>query len=219
MCRSVVSALGIVVLTGSLAAGQAPAQAVSARAGSAGAHEEPASPSEGHAAAAGRRDHARVQRSAGCGVRSLPIWTKPGDPSNDMAADTKVEKTVARAMMLMTNEINTKLAASIKKPADQIARVEMRHLPSRRGDSRDAAAAATTSAWRSASRPGSEVVPQPTIAIMLMMCEPRSRSPDRRIFYLNENTNANRRLGGVSVPPRPRVESTRTRQNASPIPS
>ena len=52
------------------------------------------------------------------------IWTKPGDPSNDMAADTKIEKTVARAMMLMTNEINTKLAASIKKPADQIAQVE-----------------------------------------------------------------------------------------------
>ena len=41
-----------------------------------------------------------------------------------MAADTKIEKTVARAMMLMTNEINAKLAASIKKPADQIARVE-----------------------------------------------------------------------------------------------
>ena len=52
------------------------------------------------------------------------IWTKPGDPSNDMAADTKVEKTVARVMMQMTSEINTKLAASIKKPADQIARVE-----------------------------------------------------------------------------------------------
>ena len=41
-----------------------------------------------------------------------------------MAADTKVEKTVARAMMVMTNEINTKLAANIKKPADQIAQVE-----------------------------------------------------------------------------------------------
>src|SRR5687767_11653449 len=52
------------------------------------------------------------------------IWTKPGDPSNDMAADTKIEKTVARVMMQMTNEINTKLAANIKKPADQIARVE-----------------------------------------------------------------------------------------------
>ena len=41
-----------------------------------------------------------------------------------MAADTKIEKTVARVMMQMTNEINAKLAASIKKPADQIARVE-----------------------------------------------------------------------------------------------
>ena len=52
------------------------------------------------------------------------IWTKPGAPTNDMAADTNVEKAVAREMMRMTNEINTKLAASIKKPAEQIARVE-----------------------------------------------------------------------------------------------
>ena len=66
------------------------------------------------------------------------VWTKPGDPTNDMAADTKAEKTVARVMMQMTNDINTKLAANIKKPADQIAKVEMRDVPSRRGDSRHA---------------------------------------------------------------------------------
>ena len=52
------------------------------------------------------------------------VWTKPGDPGNDMAADTKIEKTVAREMMRMTNDINTRLAAAIKKPADQIANVE-----------------------------------------------------------------------------------------------
>jgi hypothetical protein len=52
------------------------------------------------------------------------VWTKPGAPTNDMAADTKVEKAVAREMMRMTTEINTKVAASIKKSADQIARVE-----------------------------------------------------------------------------------------------
>jgi hypothetical protein len=51
------------------------------------------------------------------------VWTKPGAPSNDMAADTKPAKAVARVMMQMTSDINTKLAASISKPADQIARV------------------------------------------------------------------------------------------------
>ena len=52
------------------------------------------------------------------------VWTKPGDPTNDMAADTKIEKTVARVMMQLTNDINTRLAANIKKPAEQIAKVE-----------------------------------------------------------------------------------------------
>ena len=52
------------------------------------------------------------------------VWTKPGDPSNDMPSDTKVQKLVAREMMRMTVDINTKLAAAIKKPADQIAKVE-----------------------------------------------------------------------------------------------
>ena len=52
------------------------------------------------------------------------IWTKPGDPTNDMAADTKVAKTVSREMMRMTNDVNARLASAIKKPADQIARVE-----------------------------------------------------------------------------------------------
>jgi hypothetical protein len=51
------------------------------------------------------------------------VWTKPGDPSNDMAADTKATKTVARVMMGMTNDINTKLAANIKKPASELTRV------------------------------------------------------------------------------------------------
>jgi len=52
------------------------------------------------------------------------IWTKPGDPSNDMAADTKVTKDVSREMMRMTTDLNARLATAIKKPADQIARVE-----------------------------------------------------------------------------------------------
>lgn len=52
------------------------------------------------------------------------IWTKPGDPTNNMAADTKPTKDVSREMMRMTTDLNGRLATAIKKPADQIARVE-----------------------------------------------------------------------------------------------
>jgi hypothetical protein len=52
------------------------------------------------------------------------VWTKPGDPSNDMAADSKATKAVAREMMRMTSDVNTRLAAAIKKSADQLTRVE-----------------------------------------------------------------------------------------------
>ena len=41
-----------------------------------------------------------------------------------MASDAKTPKLVAREMMRMTTEVNTRLAAAIKKPADQIAKVE-----------------------------------------------------------------------------------------------
>jgi hypothetical protein len=51
-------------------------------------------------------------------------WVKPGDPSNDMASDEKIAKVVAREMMRMTTDINTRLAANIKKPADQLVKVE-----------------------------------------------------------------------------------------------
>jgi hypothetical protein len=52
------------------------------------------------------------------------VWTKPGDPSNDMASDNKPTKAVAREMMRMTTDVNTRLAAAIKKPADQLTKVE-----------------------------------------------------------------------------------------------
>jgi hypothetical protein len=52
------------------------------------------------------------------------VWVKPGDPSNDMASDSKATKNVAREMMRMTTDIGARLTASIKKPADQITRVE-----------------------------------------------------------------------------------------------
>jgi hypothetical protein len=51
------------------------------------------------------------------------VWTAPGDPTNDYAADTKQPKLVARVMLQMVTEINEKLAANIKKPAADITRV------------------------------------------------------------------------------------------------
>jgi hypothetical protein len=51
------------------------------------------------------------------------IFEGAGNPANDFASDTKQPKLTARVMMRMTGEINTKLAAEIKKPADQLTRV------------------------------------------------------------------------------------------------
>lgn len=121
--RSVVSALGIVVLTGSLAAGQAPA-AGGQRAG--GAPPAPMKNLQILPKDMPQPEVVAIMRAfnAALGVQCghCHVWTKPGDPSNDMAADTKTEKLVARVMMQMTSDINAKLAASIKKPA--VARVE-----------------------------------------------------------------------------------------------
>jgi len=122
--RHLVSALGIVVLTGSFAAAQAPAGG-GQRAGGPPAPMKnlqilPKDTPQPQVIAMMRAFNAAM--GVECG--HCHIWSKPGDPSNDMAADTKTPKLVARAMMVMTGEINAKLAASITKPADQIARVE-----------------------------------------------------------------------------------------------
>ena len=124
ICRYAVSALGVVVLTGSFAAAQTP-PAGGQRAGGPPAPMKnlqvlPKDMPQPQVVAIMRGFNAAM--GVECG--HCHIWTKPGAPTNDMAADTKPEKTVARVMMQMTNEINTNLAASIKKPADQIARVE-----------------------------------------------------------------------------------------------
>ena len=50
-------------------------------------------------------------------------WVGPGNAGNDMASDAKVPKIVARVMMGMTHDVNARLAANIKKPADQLTRV------------------------------------------------------------------------------------------------
>ena len=101
--RSMVSALGIVVLTGSLAAGQAPAGG-GQRAG--GAPPAPMKNLQVLPKDMPQPEVVAIMRAfnAALGVECghCHVWTKPGDPSNDMAADTKTEKTVARAMMQMT---------------------------------------------------------------------------------------------------------------------
>jgi hypothetical protein len=120
----VISALGIVLAAGSFAAAQTPA-AGGQRAGGPPAPMKnlqvlPKDMPQPQVVAIMRAFNAAM--GVECG--HCHIWTKPGDPGNDMAADTKPEKTVARVMMQLTNENNTTLAASINKPADQIARVE-----------------------------------------------------------------------------------------------
>ncbi len=121
--RSVASAVGIVALTGSLAAGQAPA--AGQRAG--GAPPAPMKNLQVLPKDTPQPQVIAIMRAfnAAMGVECghCHMWTKPGDPGNDMAADTKPAKTVARVMMQMTSDINAKLASSISKPADQIARV------------------------------------------------------------------------------------------------
>ena len=126
ICRYVIGALGVVLFAGSFASAQTPAPAgAGQRAGGPPAPMKnlqvlPKDMPQPEVVAIMRVFNAAL----GVNCNHCHIWTKPGDPSNDMAADTKIEKTVARVMMQMTNEINTKLAASIKKPADQVARVE-----------------------------------------------------------------------------------------------
>ena len=119
------SALGLVILAGSLAIAQAPAPAGGGQ--RAGGPPAPLKNLQVLPKDTPQPQVVAMMRAfnAGLGVNCdhCHVWTKPGDPSNDMAADTKVEKTVARVMMQMTGDINTRLAANIKKPADQIAKV------------------------------------------------------------------------------------------------
>ena len=128
MIRLVVSTVGIVVFTSSLVAAQTPAPAPAGGGQRAGGPPAPMKNLQVLPKDMPQPQVVAMMRifNAALGVECghCHVWTKPGDPTNDMAADTKVQKTVARVMMQMTSEINTKLAASIKKPADQIAKVE-----------------------------------------------------------------------------------------------
>jgi Photosynthetic reaction centre cytochrome C subunit len=123
--RFFVRALGIVVVTASLAAGQAPAAGGQRAAGAPPAPMKnlqvlPTDTPQPQVVAMMRT----FNTALGVNCDHCHVWVKPGDPTNDMASDTKSTKQVAREMMRMTTEIGAKLAASIKKPADQITRVE-----------------------------------------------------------------------------------------------
>ena len=121
--RHVVGALGLVVLAGSLAMAQAPA----------GGGQRGAAPPEPH--------NLKVLPATTTTAQILPImrnfaaalgtncgychvWTGAGLPTNDYASDEKPAKEVARVMMRMAGEVNNTLAANIKKPADQLTRVQ-----------------------------------------------------------------------------------------------
>jgi hypothetical protein len=124
-CRHVVEALSIVVLTAGLAAAQAPAGGGQRGGGAPAAPPKnlqvlPKDTPAPQVVALMRTFNAAL--GVQCGY--CHAFVAPGDPTNDMAADTKPTKLVARVMMQMTTDVNAKLAANIKKPADQIARVE-----------------------------------------------------------------------------------------------
>lgn len=120
MSRGFLGAVCIACLSGSIAAAQAPRAGGAAPAPMKNLQVLPKDMPQPQVVAIMRAFNAAL--GVECG--HCHIWTKPGAPTNDMAADTKVEKTVAREMMRMTNDVNTRLAAAIKKPADQIAKVE-----------------------------------------------------------------------------------------------
>jgi hypothetical protein len=130
-----VAALGIIVVTSSLAAAQAPpaGQPPAGQAPPAGgqraAGPPPAPPKNLQVLP---KDMATPQViaimrnfTAALGVQCgyCHVFEGPNNPANDFAADTKTPKLVARVMMQMTGEINQKLTANIKKPADQLTQV------------------------------------------------------------------------------------------------
>src|SRR4051812_31584157 len=125
MVRFVIGAFSVVVLTGSIASAQAPAAG-----GQRGGGAPPAPPKNlqvlpkdtpAPQVVALMRT---INTALGVQCGYCHEFVGAGNPANDMAADTKPTKLVARVMMQMTADINAKLAANIKKPADQITKVE-----------------------------------------------------------------------------------------------
>jgi hypothetical protein len=123
--KHAVQALGIVLLTGSIAAAQAPAGGGQRAGGPAlpppkNLQVLPKDMTAPQVVAIMRNINAAL--GVQCGY--CHVFVAAGDPTNDFASDSKTTKLVARVMMQMVGDINAKLAANIKKPADQITRVE-----------------------------------------------------------------------------------------------
>ena len=121
--RHIIGALSIVALAGTMAAAQAPA----------GGGQRGTPPPEPHNLQVLPKTMTTQQilpimrnfaAALGTNCGYCHVWTAAGAPTNDYAADTKPEKLVARVMLQMANDINEKLAANIKKPADQLTRVQ-----------------------------------------------------------------------------------------------
>jgi hypothetical protein len=119
-----VTAIGVLVLAGSLVYAQAPQGGGQGR----GAPQPPPQNLQVFP-----KDIARPQLlqamqnfSAALGVtcNHCHVFNGPGDPMNDMASDAKPAKNVARAMMRMVREINPTVQKAVAtKPADQVAAV------------------------------------------------------------------------------------------------
>jgi Photosynthetic reaction centre cytochrome C subunit len=124
-----VVALGVVVLASSVMAAQAPAGAPPAGGGQRAAGPPPAPPKNLQvlpkdmpaAQVVAMMRNFTTALGVQCGY--CHVFEGAGNPANDMAADTKTPKLVARVMMQMVGDINQKLAANIKKPADQLTSV------------------------------------------------------------------------------------------------
>ena len=114
--RHVVSALALVALTASLAAAQAPAPPPEPK----NLKVLPSTTTTAQILPIMRNFSAAL--GTNCGY--CHVWTGPGLPTNDYAADTKPTKEVARVMMKMATEANATLAANIKKPAADITRIQ-----------------------------------------------------------------------------------------------
>jgi hypothetical protein len=125
--RHVIGALSVVALAGTMASAQAPAAGGGQRGGGAPPPEPtnlqvlPKTMTTAQILPIMRNFSAAL--GTNCGY--CHVWTGPGLPTNDYAADTKPAKLVARVMMQVANEANEKIAAGIKsKPASEITRVQ-----------------------------------------------------------------------------------------------
>ena len=125
--QTVFTALGIFTLAATTAMAQTPAQPAAGGGQRAGGAPAPFKNLQVLPKDISRQDLTETMRAfnTALGVQCTycHAYIGPGDPKNDMASDEKAPKLVARVMLQMTSDINARLAANIKKPADQITKV------------------------------------------------------------------------------------------------